>query len=525
MPARREPSPLPAHQEPPSTSRREPQKRDVSPDALELRSIGVKRGYLNFDSLDSYTEWQKAKNERCKEKESKRHTESRTSRENNALRGSCPSVRGAKVSILWRENDGSISLGEVDRSSQQDAWDDYTPNQRKYNGFINTWILSTLFAQAERPVNDSEDDDDDNYFPSIPLPGPSGPDFPTPSGLISVANFENDDRSSLPYVPYNLPRELPRLPAGPELTVTASKATMEDAKYMFPGEITLTKWVCPDDFETVLRTRYAFDFTPGQETHLPPVTGVLEKLKTLSFSLGGFAIGTESSVDHEAKYVQMLGFLQSICRKSPDALPFYKTCQSPFSTANADIKVDVFLNTDRGKLYLILPLSGQSDVSWLLVVPSLMTAVEIVKRDWGSSIRNIAYNLIIRGIPFHTLVTAQQIEQSYHIGYDGEARERYLPTIWSDREQALKNTDMIARSNKMREIFNSPHGRKGLLMGGVVWRWAMEFLQPEGALAGPSSSCLKNEPICSKDGVDFFDDVLIESELNIILGSYHVFSK
>ena len=150
---------------------------------------------------------------------------------------------------------------------------------------------------------------------------------------------------------------------------------------------------------------------------------------------------------------------------------------------------EIFSNTVRETLFLISPLSGQSDVSWLLVVPNLVTALEIVKRDWGSSIRNIAYNLIIRGISFHTLVTAQQINQSHHIEYDGEAREKYVPTIWPDKEHVIRNTNMIARSKKMREIFNSPHSRKGLLMGGVVWGWAMEFLQPESALAGLSSSC------------------------------------
>ena len=62
-------------------------------------------------------------------------------------------------------------------------------------------------------------------------------------------------------------------------------------------------------------------------------------------------------------------------------------------------------------------------------------------------------------------------------------------------------------------------------MGGVVWRWAGEFLQPESALAGPSSSCLLNQPVCSKDGVDYFDDELHQSELNIILGLDDVFGK
>ena len=52
------------------------------------------------------------------------------------------------------------------------------------------------------------------------------------------------------------------------------------------------------------------------------------------------------------------------------------------------------------------------------------------------------------------------------------------------------------------------------------------ILQPESALAGPSLSCLLNQPVCSKDGVDYFDDELLhQSKLNIILGLYEVFGK
>ena len=151
---------------------------------------------------------------------------------------------------------------------------------------------------------------------------------------------------------------------------------------MFPRETTLSTWVCPDDLETVLQTRYALNFMPGAEIHMSPVTNVLEKLKLLSHSLGDFALGTESLVDNKVKYVQMLSFLQTICEKGLEVWSFYKRCQSHFSTANDDIKVEIFSNTDWETLFLISPLSGQSDVSWLLVVPDLLMAMEIVKQDW-----------------------------------------------------------------------------------------------------------------------------------------------
>ena len=211
----------------------------------------MKGGYLNFDSYESYSVWQEARNQRHKEKESKDKTKSREDREKNVLHGRCPSVHGAKVSVLWQENENSVSLGKVSCNCQEGAWDDYTPSQQKYNGYIDTWILSTLFAPVEYPVHDSEDEQDD-LFPSIPLASSSELNRVPPLGLISVANIEINDGSSLPYVPFNLPRELPRLPTDSEQTAVTTNATKEDIKYMFPGEITLSTWVCPDDWETVL---------------------------------------------------------------------------------------------------------------------------------------------------------------------------------------------------------------------------------------------------------------------------------
>ena len=55
--------------------------------------------------------------------------------------------------------------------------------------------------------------------------------------FLQVANLEINNGSSLPYVPFNLPRELPRLPTDSEQTAVTTNATKEDIKYMFPGEI------------------------------------------------------------------------------------------------------------------------------------------------------------------------------------------------------------------------------------------------------------------------------------------------
>ena len=74
---------------------------------------------------------------------------------------------------------------------------------------------------------------------------------------------------------------------------------------------------------------------------------------------------------------------------------------------------------------------------------------------------------------------------------------------------------------QMKDVFAQPHGRKGLLMGGVIWRWAREFsVSIDDALGGPSPDCIKNNPVCSRLGTDYFDDMLSDSEIDTILGVY-----
>ena len=59
-------------------------------------------------------------------------------------------------------------------------------------------------------------------------------------------------------------------------------------------------------------------------------------------------------------------------------------------------------------------------------------------------------------------------------------------------------------------------------MGGVLWRWAIEFLKPEDALEGPSPQCFQNAPVCTKNGVRYYDDSLSRDECGVILGCYRV---
>ena len=61
-------------------------------------------------------------------------------------------------------------------------------------------------------------------------------------------------------------------------------------------------------------------------------------------------------------------------------------------------------------------------------------------------------------------------------------------------------------------------------MGGVLWRWATVYLEPEDALLGPSYECLKKDPICTVNGIKYFDDILSTEEIKGIVAKVAISS-
>ncbi|KAJ7465196.1 hypothetical protein FB451DRAFT_1179372 [Mycena latifolia] len=77
--------------------------------------------------------------------------------------------RGARVYIWEEEDTGFFIRRAINWGLAADMWDEFTPNQRLYNGFHNQWDLCSVLAPEEEPQ-----DSDDNLpeFPEFPsLPG------------------------------------------------------------------------------------------------------------------------------------------------------------------------------------------------------------------------------------------------------------------------------------------------------------------------------------------------------------------
>ena len=68
-------------------------------------------------------------------------------------------------------------------------------------------------------------------------------------------------------------------------------------------------------------------------------------------------------------------------------------------------------------------------------------------------------------------------------------------------------------------LLNSPRGRAALKEGGIVWRLAMEDLQQDAIFNGPTEM---RSQVFITDGLECYDDVLTDQELEIICGVYYV---
>ncbi|KAJ7856241.1 hypothetical protein B0H14DRAFT_2352813, partial [Mycena olivaceomarginata] len=132
-----------------------------------------------------FMERRRLHNEKRVQTETPQAKDRRLAQENNARKGGPPGKRGARV-FIWDEEDGGFFVQRAyNRSDAADRWDEFTPDQRIYDSFSNTWDLCTALApnQDAEPdeMYDNDNDNDDFHFHQPKSPTdliPSIPDVP-----------------------------------------------------------------------------------------------------------------------------------------------------------------------------------------------------------------------------------------------------------------------------------------------------------------------------------------------------------
>ncbi|KAJ6602948.1 hypothetical protein B0H10DRAFT_2230052 [Mycena sp. CBHHK59/15] len=171
-----------------------PAERDSGPTAPPIDDSNARGNFppVERDSgqKEGETIWQfiarrNAHNQKRAERESDQARSSRLAREANAAKGAAPGKKGARV-FIWHEEEGDFFIRRAtNRDIAADEWDNFTANQRIYDGFSNVWDLCTALASDEEAENS-----DDEREQSIT--GEEGEEFPDLPGISNTLLPEDE---------------------------------------------------------------------------------------------------------------------------------------------------------------------------------------------------------------------------------------------------------------------------------------------------------------------------------------------
>jgi hypothetical protein len=338
---------------------------------------------------------------------------------------------------------------------------------------------------------DDDDLDDDDVYPLLPSAMPTAEflfNIPTPSGLPTAAPQQKAD-----------------------LVAFYDATTDVDPEHAFDSLVI-------DSTEDIIYSRYGL-IVESREEPVDPAAWNRMRL----------VIGHMSDPFPAALQGSVMEVIGALCTNNDVGHPLCDLTNSDrLSTLLATAQVFIKpLSTTEGKsLYLIKGkyLHRSRDEEWAIVVPSAATALMCIRKRWGPHSIDIARSLVKRGIPFQTLLPLpDQWEHSI---------PRIRPYVGLGWRQSGYNADAFeyaAYEDRRDAFLRQPHGRAALLVGGIVWRLALDALGYQPALDGPSmdapvygcrhSSPVLGDTLSSEHG---YDDSLSPDELDLVCGVYLV---
>jgi hypothetical protein len=151
-----------------------------------------------------------------------------------------------------------------------------------------------------------------------------------------------------------------------------------------------------------------------------------------------------------------------------------------------------------------------------LAVSTASTALDCYRRDYQYML-TAATRLVYTGKSFWTLKPRTRRRQYPRPG----------PFIPPYRRMDYKFTylDYYSYTIEREKFFRYPHARAALLRGGIVWRLALDELDYENAIGGPSDTADDFGIVVTlPDGTELVDDALTDREQDLICGVYAVYT-
>lgn len=273
--------------------------------------------------------------------------------------------------------------------------------------------------------------------------------------------------------------------------------------------------------------RFGFAWSPGEPIpHVSTSRELAEMRKILGDTLSPL------SETYATSMLQFIGSLVDIGHPPEELwdltsnVPAYFKAYVPFK-GHVQYRNKLGLTVFNGvKYYFLLPLdtthtaSSKRDRSWFLVTQQATAVLESLRRGHTTRLQAATY-FLNRGIPFSTRTATSKFGTFPPCSTSGR---RFAPSF---RPAGYKFTkeDFALYNKRLAEFLKEPRARVALLQGGILWR-LVKMCQPDyldNVLEGPVLDSKHKHMFASPDGQqEFWDDVLEESDIEVICGVYQL---
>ncbi|GJJ14648.1 hypothetical protein Clacol_008914 [Clathrus columnatus] len=152
-------------------------------------------------------------------------------------------------------------------------------------------------------------------------------------------------------------------------------------------------------------------------------------------------------------------------------------------------------------------------VEWRLFIKNPLTVLQCIREDWGPGLRDIAMQLVSIGAPFHMVKVFGSPPHSDllpSISWLSYRPKDYEPTMCDYMQYRTMRNTILRQDARCAAA--------ALRAGGIVWRLAMEVLNPAQVLD------VDFESGCVQSHDNFWEPKLTDAEENRICGIYEVYT-
>ncbi|KAJ7846448.1 hypothetical protein B0H13DRAFT_1907781 [Mycena leptocephala] len=433
-------------------------------------------GQHEGENIDAFFLRRQQKNTQTAASETLDNKRRREQREANAQKGQVPGCKGARV-FVWEKENGQHIRRAAGRNKYEDVWEEYGPEQRRYDSYYDEWDVCEQFGPAAEPEEDWND-----------MGGYDGQeDDDVPSEMLAEAAVLQPSGSHTSEV--DLDRIHP--------IVTESESTETGSS---------TALIAPT-FKEMVRLRFGCTVTQEKVTTSLELPEAFLAKKFLGDT--AIHISDENQLDHFRLFL-------AHCKKanSPHDIPRYLLdFHQKESELYSDWAVSVRREVLNNQLCYVISETEQNHHSLHILVQSATTALEIARQGWGPSLRDIVTSLLARGITFLACCRSPNTSPARTgIRRRGYSRLGYRPPNYKPdmRDYHSYVACPWPRSFAIRQYHWPSCGRSEV--------------SSEEVLRGPSDDVLI-DGICLWDGYSaaaYWDDRLTGEEIDLICGVYHV---